>query len=304
MKRQERSLTLHLLESLDWLLAECSVSRAAMRAGVSQSTMSNNLADLRRAFDDPLLVRQGPRLVPTPRALQIAGPIREALRSISGAVEGEAGFRPERARRHFSVLTVDFVQALMLQPLVERWSMLSHHLELSALPLVPETLHDQLASGQADVAILSPRFAPSSLRHTRLFTDRFVLLAREGHPIVGTGVDLRKYLSCTHVMVSPMGRRFPSSVDAALRSMGHERHVRVCVPQYLTAVQLITSTTFVVTVPATFARRAAQRHPLVVHELPFEVSPLELSLVWHERSQNEAAHRWLRDEFKAVAADL
>jgi len=304
VSRPTRNVTLHLLESLDCLLAECNVSRAALRAGVSQSTMSNNLADLRQVFDDPLLVRQGPRLVPTARALEIAGPIREALRGIADAVEGAAQFRPDRVRRHFSILTVDFVQALMLQPLVERWNGLSSQLELSALPLVLETLHEQLASGQADAAILSPRFAPSSLRHTRLFTDRFVLLAHRSHPIVDKGVDLGKYLSCTHIMVSPMGRRFPSSIDAALRAIGHERHVRVCVPQYLTAVQLVSTTPFVVTAPASFALRAAQHHPLVVHELPFEVPLLELSLVWHERSQNEPAHRWLRDEMKTVCAML
>jgi len=304
MTRLERSVTLNLIESLDYLLAECKVSRAAIRAGVSQSTMSNNLADLRRVFDDPLLVRQGQRLVPTPRALQVAGPIREALRKISEAVEGEETFRPERARRHFSILTVDFVQALMLQPLVERWSAISHLLELSALPLVPETLHDQLASGQADAAILSARFAPSSLRHTRLFSDRFVMLARKGHPIIGDELDIRKYVRCSHIMVSPMGRRFPSSVDAALRESGLERHVRICVPQYATAAQLVGSTTMVATVPVSFAIRAARDKPLVVHELPFDVPSLELSLVWHERSQNELAHRWLRDELKVVASSL
>lgn len=304
MSRPTRNVTLHLLESLDFLLTECNVSRAAMRAGVSQSTMSNNLADLRQVFDDPLLVRQGARLVPTSRALEIAGPIREALVGISGALEGVAEFRPERIRRHFSILTVDFVQALMLQPLVKRWSALSSRLELSALPLVPETLQEQLASGQADAAILSTRFTPASLRHTRLFTDRFVLLAHKNHPIVGNDVDLHKYLRCTHVMVSPMGRRFPSSVDGALREIGNERHVKVCVPQYLTAVQLISTTSLVVTVPASFAIRAARQHPLVVHELPFTVPPLELSLAWHERSQNEPAHRWLRDELKELCAHL
>jgi DNA-binding transcriptional LysR family regulator len=304
VSRPLRSVTLHLLESLDCLLAECNVSHAAMRAGVSQSTMSNNLADLRQVFDDPLLVRQGQRLVPTARALEISGPIREALRGIADAVEGAAQFRPDRVRRQFSILTVDFVQALMLQQLVERWNTLSSRLELSALPLVPETLHEQLATGQADAAILSPRFAPTSLRHTRLYTDRFVLLAHRTHPIVGKGVDLGKYLSCTHVMVSPMGHRFSSSVDASLRSIGHVRHVRVCVPQYLTAVQLVSTTPFVVTAPASLALRATQHQPLVFHELPFDVPPLELSLVWHERSQNEPAHRWLRDELRAVFAML
>lgn len=302
MTRQTRNVTLHLLESLDWLLAECNVSRAAMRAGVSQSTMSNNLADLRQVFSDPLLVRQGPRLVPTPRALEIVGPIRQALRGIAQAVEGAGEFRPERARRSFAILTVDFVQALMMQPLVERWSELSSQLELAIMPIVLDTLHEQLASGQADAAIISPRFVPSSLRQMHLFNDRFVLLAHRDHPIVGRGVDLKGYLSCSHIMISPNGRSFPSSIDEALRAQGAQRHVRVYVPQYLTAAQLAATTPLVATVPVTIAQRSAARLPLVVHELPFNVAPLDLFLVWHERSHNDPSHRWLRDELKAVAA--
>jgi DNA-binding transcriptional LysR family regulator len=304
VSRQARSVTLHLLESLDWLLAECSVSRAAARAGVSQSTMSNNLADLRRVFGDPLLVRQGPRLVPTPRALEIAGPIRTSLRQIADAVESSTEFHPERARRAFTILTVDFVQALMLQPLVERWAHLSSQLEVAVLPIVLDTLHEQLASGQADIGIVSPRFVPASLRHSRLFSDRFVLLARRDHPIVGQGVDLRQYLNCTHILVSPIGRRFPSSVDEALRVLGKARHVRVCVPQYLTAAQLVASTDLVVTVPVTIAERSAPRNALVWHELPFEMPLLELCQVWHERSHHDPGHRWLRHELKEIAAAL
>lgn len=304
MTRPTRNVTLHLLESLDWLLAECNVSRAAMRAGVSQSTMSNNLADLRQVFNDPLLVRQGPRLVPTPRALEIVGPIRESLHRIAETVDGGRGFRPERARRNFTILTVDFVQALMVQPLMERWSELSSRLELTILPIVLDTLHEQLANGQADAAIVSPRFVPASLRHARLFEDRFVLLAHREHALLSRGVDLKTYLSCAHIMVSPNGRRFPSSVDESLRGLAVQRHVRVCVPQYLGAAQLAASSALVVTVPASIALRAAASYPLAIHELPFEVPPLELYVVWHERSHQDPGHRWLREELKAVAARL
>lgn len=304
MARTERSVTLHLLESLDWLLAECNVSRAAVRAGISQSTMSNNLAALRRIFDDPLLVRQGPRLVPTPRALEIVGPIRESLQRIAESVEGQSGFRPDRTRRQFTIITVDFVQALMMQPLVERWSDISSKLELVILPITLDTLTEQLASGQADVAITSPRFAPPSLRHAPLFSDRFVLLARKDHPVLGRKPDLKRYLSCTHIMVSPMGRRLPSQVDEALLRVGQQRHVRVCVPQYLMAAELAATTHLVVTVPVSIAARAVQRYPLAMHELPFEMDPLRLVLAWHERSHNDAAHRWLRDELKAVAGRI
>ncbi|HYF21728.1 MAG TPA: LysR family transcriptional regulator [Ramlibacter sp.] len=304
MPQQDRPVTLHLLESLDWLLAECNVSRAAVRAGISQSTMSNNLAALRQIFGDPLLVRQGPRLVPTPRALEVVGPIRESLLRIAEAVEGQTEFRPGRTRRQFSIITVDFVQVLMMQPLVERWAELSSKLELVVLPITLDTLSEQLASGQADVAITSPRFVPASLRHAPLFSDRFVVLARRDHPVLGRKPNLKQYLSCTHIQVSPMGRRLPSQVDEALQRAGQERHVRVCVPQYLMAAELAASTHLVVTVPASVASRAVQRYPVVMHEVPFEMDPLRLVLAWHERSHQDAAHRWLREELKAVAAGI
>lgn len=305
MTRPGRNVTLHLLESLDHLLAECSVSRAANRAGVSQSTMSNNLADLRRVFNDPLLVQQGRRLVPTPRALQVAGNVRESLRAIQESIEGGGEFEPDRVQRAFTLVTVDFVQALMLQPLVERWSGLSSRLELSVLPLVLDTLDEQLASGQADVAILGRRFVSPALRGAPLFTDRWVLLARRNHPVLAAGVDVRRYLSCAHILVSPIGRQFPSSVDDALRRAGHEqRHIRVCVPQYLAALQLVASSDLVVTVPRTVAQRNAARMGLVEAELPFATDAFELWQVWHERAHHDKAHRWLREQLRDVAASL
>jgi DNA-binding transcriptional LysR family regulator len=304
MSRPERSVTLHLLECLDHLLTECNVSRAAMRAGISQSTMSTNLAELRRIFGDPLLVQQGRRLVPTPRAEAVAGQVRLALRSVDDALQGGGEFRPERAQRGFTLLTNDFVQSLMMRPLVERWSELSARLELAVLPIVLDTFSEQLGSGLADVAILGRRYVPPALRGSPLFTDRWVLLARRNHPILGEGVDLRRYLSCAHILVSPSGRQFPSGIDEALKRLGHARHLRVCLPQYLTAAQLTASTDLVATVPCSVAARVAGRHNLLQAELPFPIEPFELWQVWHERSQHDKAHQWLREELRRVAASV
>lgn len=304
MSRPKRNVTLHLLESLDHLLTECNVSRAAMRAGVSQSTMSNNLADLRRIFNDQLLVQQGRGLVPTPRALHIEGSLRESLRAIQDAIDGSQEFVPGSARRAFSLLTVDFVQVLMLEPLIRRFSELSSQLELSALPLVLDTFPDQLASSRADIAILSRRFVSPALRGAPLFTDRWVMLARRGHPQLRDGVDLRRYLACAHVLVSPIGRSFPSSIDEALKRTGRVRHVRVCVPQYLTAAQLASSTDLVLTLPRSIARITAAAHGLAESELPFEADPFELWQVWHERSHHDKSHRWLREQLRDVAAAI
>jgi DNA-binding transcriptional LysR family regulator len=305
VSRPGRNVTLHLLESLDHLLAECSVSRAAMRAGVSQSTMSNNLADLRRVFNDPLLVQQGRRLVPTPRALQVAGSVRESLRAIQESIEGSIDFDPTRAPRAFTLITVDFVQALMLQPLVERWSGLSSNLELAVLPLVLDTLDEQLASGQADVAILGRRYVSPALRGAPLFSENWVLLARRNHPVLAGGVDVRRYLACAHILVSPIGRQFSSSIDSALAKAGHgPRHIRVCVPQYIAALQLASSSDLVVTVPRTLAQRNAARHGLVEAELPFPTEPFELWQVWHERAHHDKADRWLREQLRTVADSL
>lgn len=303
MARPTRSVTLHLLQSLDALLAECSVSRAAARTGVSQSTMSNNLADLRHLFGDPLLVRQGPGLVATPRALAIIGPIRDSLQQITNAVNGWTEFQPQNARRLFSILTADFVQPLLTLPLVERWSALSDDLDLAVLPLRLDTLQEQLASGQADIAILKRRFAPKTLRHTKLYADRFVLLAHRAHALARES-SLENYLDASHVMASPMGPSYPSSVDEALHALGHERNVRVCVPQYPMAAELACTAQMVATVPASIAATLMQDSPLVMRELPFTVPELEVLLVWHERSQNEPAHQWLRAGLRALIESI
>jgi DNA-binding transcriptional LysR family regulator len=132
-----------------------------------------------------------------------------------------------------------------------------------------------------------------------------VLLARRNHHVLSAGVDVRRYLSCAHILVSPIGRQFPSSVDDAVRRAGHEqRHIRVCVPQYLAALQLVASSDLVVTVPRTVAQRNAARMGLVEAELPFATDPFELWQVWHERAHHDKAHRWLREQLRDVATSL
>lgn len=300
MSRPVRNLTLHLLQALDALLVERNVSRAADRMGVSQSTMSNNLADLRQLLGDPLLVREGAGLVPTPKALAVGEPIREALRQIADAVGMGGEFVPSRDRRTFAILAADFVQPLLTLPLVERWRALSDGLALAMLPLDLDTLQQQLASGHADVAILKSRFAPQSLRHKLLFSDRFAVLARRQHGSLKAPLDLAQYLACPHVATVATGRRVVSSVDDALEGLGQHRNVTVCVPQHVMAAQLAASTDLLATVPLSFAMLAAADDRLCVHELPFHVTGLDVLLVWHERSHHEPAHRWLREALRAV----
>src|SRR5256885_8159280 len=150
---------LNLLVALDALLAECSVTRAAERVGLSQPGMSNTLARLRKLFGDPLLVREGMALVPTPRAEALREPVREALGLIQQALAGRPGFDPARDRATFTVSCSDYSLLMLIGPLVRRLAAAPPRLTIQVLPPVADAVR-LLRDGEADLVIEPPEIIP------------------------------------------------------------------------------------------------------------------------------------------------
>jgi DNA-binding transcriptional LysR family regulator len=287
------AINLNLLTALEALLAEGSVTRAAARAGVTQSAMSHSLRQLRELLGDPLLVRGPGGMTLTPRAEELSAPIRRGLMKLSRALAGGAPFDPARAERRFTILMGDSAAVTVLPPLLEILAREAPGVDVAVRPASGGRAIELLSAGEIDGAILVSPSDRASLRTRRLFTEDFVCLVREDHPEVGDALPLELFVRLRHALISQRGAG-PSFVDEALARFGHARRVVLRVPYFLAAPLIVARSDLVLTAPRRVAEQLAKALPLRALPPPVELSSFSTHLVWHERDDADDAHAWLR----------
>lgn len=301
--RVPADVDLNLLTALDALLSEGSVARAAERLQVSESAMSRTLARLREATGDPLLVRAGRALVPTPHALALREPVRE-LAQQARAVLQRAGTQWAQGpqQRTFTIRANDgFIEAFG-PALVARAARDAPAVRLRFAPK-PDKDVRPLREGliDLDVGVLGP--TGPEVRVQALYRDHFVGAVRPGHPLLAEpSISVERYAACSHVVTSRRGRA-SGPVDEALAAHGRVRHVAVVVPSFHAALAMAARTDLVALVPASFAAiggGAAVVHPFT---LPVPTAPITVSQMWHPRFDRDPAHRWLREQVRSVCRD-
>lgn len=293
---------LSLLATLDALLQEGSVTRAARRLGLSTPGMSHALARIRERLGDPLLVRAGRSMVLTPRAEALRPRVRSLVEEAALALQPERPFAAKELRRTFVVYTSDYVLTL-LGPTLDR----AVHAEAPevCLRFVPVTMDDStpLREGEADLAIGIYGELPPEMRIRQLLTDRFVCVVRRDHPEVKQRLSLEQFLQLEHVQVAPRGK--PGGyLDDVLREAGHERRVARAVPYFMTGLMLVAQTDYVLTISERIAGLLAPQLGLRILEPPLSLRPYALQLVWHPRLDGDAGHHWLREALVRTARQV
>jgi len=288
------AVDLNLLRVLGALIDEQHLTRAGKRLGLTQPATSHALARLRRVFDDPLFVRTSRGLAPTPRAQQLAEPVRAAMRAIDRCFRAEAPFVPASAVRSFSIATSDYGSFVLAPELIERLGREAPSVDVCLRPL-DAAFGEQLARGEADLVVAPKRGdeLPAGIHSRRLFRERFVCLLRRGHPLLKRGIDLATWTSMRHILITPRGTA-GGVVDDALAELGSRRRVVLTVPHFLLAPHLVTGTDSVVTLGARVAEAFAQILPLCVVDPPVKLPTFEVRMYWHERHHRDPAQQWLR----------
>jgi LysR family transcriptional regulator, nod-box dependent transcriptional activator len=296
-------LDLNLLVALDALLDERSVTRAAARVGLSQPGMSNALARLRRLLGDPLLVRDGAVLVPTARAQALAGPVREALELIRGAIDTPASFDPARDRRTFRLSCSDYSVLMLIGPLVRALAADAPGVMVEVLPRLADAAR-ALVSGDVDVVIEPPEIMGDvDLDSLRLWEDHWACCVWEGNTRVGKRMTAERYTALGHLIYSMGSAGHPVALpDLHLARVGVPRRIEVSVESFLLAPFLLQGTDLVTLIPKraeAFLRRTGD---IRVLESPIELPALTETLWWHPRATADPAHAWLRARISEVAA--
>ena len=283
---------LNLLATLDVLLAEGNVARAARRLGLSASAMSRSLARLRATTGDPLLVRAGRGLVPTPRAIELRERTGPALREAQALLRPAERLDLARLERTFTLRTRDGFVENFGAALIARVAAEAPGVCLRFAPK-PDKDNAPLRDGSVDLetGVIGQSTGPE-MRVQALLRDRFVGVVHPGHALARGRVTAARYAKAGHVVVARRpGHR--GGIDDALAALGLQRRVVTMVDSFAGALALARDTELVATVPQ--AHTGLLRAGLKTFVLPLDLPDFTVSLIWHPRMHADTAHRWLRD---------
>ncbi|MET3514690.1 DNA-binding transcriptional LysR family regulator [Pseudacidovorax sp. 1753] len=288
-----KQLDLNLLLVFNQLLAERSVSGAARALGLSQPAVSNALARLRKAVGDELFLRTSRGMEPTPRAVQLAEPVAAALQLLQGALRQDQGFDPATSSRAFTIGMTDIGEIYFLPGLMEALAEAAPSVTVSTVRNTAVQLKDEMESGHVDLALgLLPQLRTGFFQR-RLFTQRYVCLMRQGHPLDKRRIGLREFSAAEHLAVVSAGTGH-GVVEDELARQGIERRVRLTVPHFVALGHILAGTDMIATVPERLAQRMAGPFGLRWLAHPAPLPEIGIHLLWHARLHREPANQWLR----------
>ena len=296
------TLDLNLLLMLDTVLAEGSVVRAARRLHVTPSAVSNGLARLRAALDDPLLIRSGRGVVPTPRAAALGPALARALRDLDQAVHG-VGFDPATTDREFSLAIADAGQLVKLPEVVRTLGVEMPRARLRVLSIDTLFALGGLAGTEIDAAIGVGEKGPG-VHMSPLFDEHIVLVARLGHPRVGKKLTKMQLAALRHVEVQVAPGRGSRPLAASYAALGIARDIGVVVPTFVAAAAVVAATDYVASLPASLVEMLGPRLGLRRVTTPIAPVGTTVNLLWHERTHQDPALRAFRDLLTRAAGRI
>lgn len=287
-------IDLNLLHVFVVIYQEESITRAAEALNLSQPAVSNSVAKLRDLFGDPLFVRSGNGVAPTPLSHRLIGPVRTALSTLERAFGDHEPFDPATSRRILRFSMSDFSEAVMLAPLVRELGRIGSAMEVENWFVGEREIGARLASGELDFAIESCPPSEPSLHRALLLRDEFVCVLRQGHPALQGDFTLDTYLALDHLHIYNRPRT-SNLVDGALAEVRARRKVRARIEHCLGAGPILAGSDLCLTIPRVFVEHFLPGDRFVVREKPFAMPPLETWLFWHPATGSSPPHIWLRE---------
>ena len=297
MMHNLRRIDLNLLLTLEALLTEQHVSRAALRLYRSQPAVSHALAHLRLIFEDPLLVRAGGRMVLTPKASALRQPLREALGQLDAILTTPA-FDPATAIRQYRLALSDYAADLLLPALIPFLRAEAKGIDLLITQTSREGMMAGLMEGALDLAIGVFPESPREIMQEVLFEERFMSFTdQQNMPAMGE-MTLADWLALPHVLVAVRADA-ANEIDLALAAVDLHRHISVVLPHWSVAPKLLPGTDLVLTIASKTVMSQALSESLVAFAPPIALPTFTLAQAWHNRVMNDPAHQWLRTQIKA-----
>jgi DNA-binding transcriptional LysR family regulator len=295
------SLDLNLLVALDALLREASVSRAAMRIGLSQPAASHALQRLRDLIGDPLLVRSGARMELTPRAQALRSPLAHALDQVRGLFIPD-DFDAARSERHFRLMMPDLAVELLMPPLMAKVTKLAPNVTIDVVPWRGPAIFSAEFARTIDL-VISIGDAFKGFHRQRLYTDSDALAVRRGHPVGAKLKEREAFLDARHVAVVIRGQS-EDLIDSWLRAKRIERRIALVVPGYIEALHVTARTDLVAFVPRRLIAALSKQLSLATVTPPFDPGIDEQFMFYPTRAQMDPGSIWLRNVMLGIGREM
>jgi DNA-binding transcriptional LysR family regulator len=296
------AIDLNLLVVFDAIMRDRSVTRAGQRLGLSQPAMSHALTRLRHMLKDELFVRSPNGMMPTPRAEQLATPIRIALDGLQQSLE-PTQFEPAKAVATFRIAVDNYAAIVLVPPIAEHVARNAPGVTLDFRPSGTLNIPDLLDRSELHLAIGPPRVQAERFSLRRLLQDQFVVVHRKGHPAARAREFSTETLA-TLPQLEISSAQF--GADFAEAAPGKSKPVLKPAMRapFLSAAQILATSDLVSVFPLNIARHMTESHGLVLHRLSRPPKPIEAAMIWLRRLDNQPAHAWLREVIVRVANDL
>jgi len=298
-----QNLSLHLLECFRVLVEEKSVSRAAERMDMSQPGMSNVLARLREALGDPILIRSGNGMLPTPYAMEAANCVQNALDEIYRIIEQKMEFSPGNARTKFRIACLDGISILAFIPIVKEIRRLAPNIEIFMNSLSNLSVKKPLEEGEIDLAIGYFMNLPPGLYTSKLIDDNIACMVSRNNKKLIKNLDIHNYIHAHHCF-STLNHGALTTVELmvnrALHNLGVQRKSWMKVPYLNLIAEVVANTDLVSALPSKLIYMYSKRIEVELLDIPLDIPSYALSMVWHERTHKSKAHVWLRDQIRTA----
>lgn len=285
---------LNLFVVFDTIMAEGGITRASRRLHLSQPAISHALGRLRAMFDDPLFVRHGHAMTPTPLARQMAEPVRQALARLERTLNRAERFDAATAKKRFTIAMRDGLELALLPRVMREVTRAAPGVDIATVRADRREIEGELAAGTLDLVVDVLLPLPDEVRRQRLGPEKIIVLARPGHPALKRGLDLDTYLAQEHIVVTGR-RRGLSAEDYELGRHNLSRRVRLRCQHYFAACRVVQQTDLLLTMPEHYARLANALYGNRALPFPLPSPGFDPYLYWHANAENDPANTWLRN---------
>lgn len=297
------NIDLNLLIAFDAMIVENHVSRAALRIGVSQPTMSRSLQSLREIFGDVLFERTNEGMKPTPRALELDRLIRPGLEIIGSAIGQKAEFDPAFVQRRFVFAMTDMASYLVMPLVMSALRQVAPFIDIEVREGGPQKALEMVESGTVEFAIGTFEYVPSTIKTANLEPLKEICIVDAANPYLRKrNLDLELFLSLPHAAVA-MGGQHGIPIDVALETLGYQRRIALTLPHFLSVPRSVIGTDMLAVVVEALLDRLPERSLVSRYELPLPFEPVMGRMAWHRRLDPDPGHRWLRELIERTIRD-
>ncbi|MEJ8845832.1 LysR family transcriptional regulator [Variovorax rhizosphaerae] len=299
-----RALDLNLLTLFDAIYKARSLTRAAENAAMSQPAMSRALARMRHQFKDPLFLRDGRSISPTPRADELALSIDRILRDVGDTLAARPAFDPAKSTREFNLMLTDYGEMVLLPPLMEKLEALNSTARIHVIAQNHAEARELLHFGKVDFYLWASPIPDKGFRSQLVIEEELWCLVRSNGKERRRRLTLDQYLRLPHIVLDWPGWQGPRPIEKYLQDRGLKRDEYLSVPTFFDMPLVVTRTALVSTMPSRMAQGFAATHALQCFKAPLDGLEVPIHLLWHSRQDSDPAHRWMRELLVDLCANV